>query len=126
VSHDHSITLAGNTAFSGTHNHVANSSVSDPGHNHLFPGDDQLSFASGYAGWSARSNGGFPYDARSVYGGGAQIWLTSDAVTGLSVSTSIADSATHAHGISLSGLTSSTGGAETRPRNVALTPIIKT
>ena len=125
-SHNHSITLAGNTAFAGTHNHSASSSVNDPGHHHLMPGDDQLAFANGYAGWPARSNGGFPYDAISNHSGGGQVWLTSDAGTGLSVSTSIADSATHAHGVSLSGLTTTAGGVETRPRNVALTPIIKT
>jgi Phage Tail Collar Domain len=65
-------------------------------HNHVFPGDDQLSFADGY-GWTARSNGNFPYDARSTYGGNAQLWLTSD-----------------------------TGSSETRPKNIALTAIIKT
>lgn len=45
-------------------------------HQHGFPGDDQLSFANGRFGWSANSLGGFPYDARSSYGGGGQIWLT--------------------------------------------------
>jgi Phage Tail Collar Domain len=66
-------------------------------HNHGFPGDDQLAFANGYGGWSERSVASFPYDARSVYGGGAQIWLTTD-----------------------------TGGSETRPTNVALLAVIKT
>ena len=125
VSHNHSITLAGNTAFAGEHSHTAGSTLNDPGHNHLMPGDDQLGFANGYAGWPARSNGGFPYDAISNHGGGGQVWLTSDAGTGITVSTSITDASNHAHGISLSGLTTSQGGAETRPRNVALTPIIK-
>jgi Phage Tail Collar Domain len=64
-------------------------------HSHGMPGDDQLSFANGVAGWSARSRGGFPYDARSVYGGGAQVWSTTDE-----------------------------GSSETRPTNVALLPII--
>jgi len=66
-------------------------------HNHGYPGDDQLSFANGTGGWTGISRGGFPYDARSVYGGGAQIWQTTND-----------------------------GGTETRPRNVALLPIIKT
>jgi microcystin-dependent protein len=65
-------------------------------HNHGMPGDDQLSFASGYDGWTPRSRGNFPYDARSGYGGGAQIWETTDE-----------------------------GGAETRPKNLALLAIIK-
>lgn len=65
-------------------------------HNHGMPGDDQLSFASGYDGWSPRSRGNFPYDARSSYGGGAQIWETTDE-----------------------------GGTETRPKNLALLAIIK-
>jgi hypothetical protein len=64
-------------------------------HSHGMPGDDQLSFANGTAGWSARSRGGFPYDARSVYGGSAQVWSTTDE-----------------------------GSSETRPTNVALLPII--
>lgn len=64
-------------------------------HSHGMPGDDQLSFANGTANWTARSRGGFPYDARSVYGGGAQVWSTTDE-----------------------------GSTETRPTNVALLPII--
>lgn len=65
-------------------------------HNHGMPGDDQLSFANGYAGWAARSRGGFPYDAKSTYGGGGNIWSTTDE-----------------------------GGSESRPRNIALLPVIK-
>jgi microcystin-dependent protein len=64
-------------------------------HSHGMPGDDQLSFANGAAGWTARSRGGFSYDARSVSGGGAQVWSTTDE-----------------------------GGADTRPTNVAMLPII--
>ena len=126
ASHTHGSTLSGNTDFGGAHTHSASSAVNDPGHNHLYPGDDQLSFGNGIAGWTARSNGGFPYDARSNFGGGAQIWLTSDSTTGITVATSIATSPTHAHSLSLSGTTLPAGGSETRPRNVALTPIIKT
>ena len=65
-------------------------------HNHGIPGDDQLSFANGYGGWTPTSRGSFPYDARSSYGGGAQIWNTT-----------------------------TDGGSESRPRNIALMPIIK-
>ncbi len=65
-------------------------------HNHGMPGDDQLTFANGYAGWTSRSRGGFPYDARSVYGGGGNIWSTTDE-----------------------------GTTESRPRNIALLPVIK-
>jgi microcystin-dependent protein len=126
ASHIHNTTLSGNTDFGGSHNHTANSSVNDLGHSHLMPGDDQLSFANGAAGWPARSAGGFSYDARSTPGGGGQVWLTSDSATGITVATSLATSPTHAHSVSLSGATSATGGAETRPRNVSLTPIIKT
>jgi microcystin-dependent protein len=125
-SHSHSTTLSGTTDLGGAHTHNASSSVNDSGHQHLMPGDDQLSFANGAAGWPARSAGGFSYDARSNPGGGGQIWLTSDSATGITVATSLATSPTHNHGVSVSGSTSATGGAETRPRNVALTPIIKT
>ena len=65
-------------------------------HNHAIPGDDQLAFADGYGGWTASSRGTFPYDARSSYGGGGTIWNTTTE-----------------------------GGGESRPRNVALMPIIK-
>jgi microcystin-dependent protein len=125
-SHIHSTTLSGTTDLGGAHTHNASSSVNDSGHQHLMPGDDQLQFANGAAGWPARSAGGFGYDARSTPGGGGQIWLTSDSATGITVATSLATSPTHTHSVSVSGSTSATGGAETRPRNVALTPIIKT
>lgn len=65
-------------------------------HNHGMPGDDQLSFANGYGGWTANNRASFPYDARSVYGGNGAIWNTTTE-----------------------------GGGESRPRNVALMPIIK-
>lgn len=65
-------------------------------HNHGMPGDDQLTFANGYGGWSATNRGSFPYDARSSYGGGGAIWNTTTE-----------------------------GGNESRPRNVALMPVIK-
>lgn len=65
-------------------------------HTHGFAGDDQLSFGAGTAGWPATSRGSFQYDARSVYGGNAQIWDTT-----------------------------TDGANESRPRNIALMPIIK-
>jgi len=65
-------------------------------HNHGMPGDDQLSYANGAAGWAATSRASFQYDATSRYGGGAQIWNTT-----------------------------TDGGNESRPRNIALMPIIK-
>lgn len=65
-------------------------------HNHGMPGDDQLGFADGNGGWTASNRGSFPYDARSVYGGGGAIWNTTTE-----------------------------GGNESRPRNIALMPIIK-
>jgi hypothetical protein len=65
-------------------------------HSHGMPGDDQLGFASGYYGWTSRSRGGFSYDAKSQGGGAGQVWSTTDE-----------------------------GGAETRPKNIALMAIIK-
>lgn len=65
-------------------------------HNHGYPGDDQLAYASGVAAWSGVTRGAFSYDARSVLGGGGQIWETTT-----------------------DGLT------ESRPRNIALFAIIK-
>jgi microcystin-dependent protein len=74
-------------------------------HYHAMPGDDQLAFAGNTAGWPNKSVAGFSYDARSVNGGGGQLWLTTDAVN-------------------FDGATIS-GEPETRPRNIALLPIIK-
>ena len=65
-------------------------------HNHGSAGDDQLGWATNVAGWPGTSRGSFPYDADSKYGGGSQIWDTT-----------------------------TDGGNESRPRNVALMPIIK-
>jgi hypothetical protein len=59
--------------------------VNDPGHNHIFPGDDQLSFANGTAGWTVRSAGGFHYDADSGYRGAGQMWRTTDSDTAITV-----------------------------------------
>ena len=61
------------------------------------PGDDQLAFANGVGGWSSTSRGGFGYDSISNSNGGGQVWNSTTE-----------------------------GGSETRPKNVALLPIIKT
>jgi microcystin-dependent protein len=76
-----------------------------PQHYHAMPGDDQLTFAGNTSGWPNKSLAQFGYDARSVGGGGGQLWLTTDA-------------------LNFDGVTIS-GEPETRPRNVALLPIIK-
>jgi microcystin-dependent protein len=76
-----------------------------PSHYHVMPGDDQLTFAGNTNNWPNKSLSSFPYDARSTYGGGAQMWLTGDAVD-------------------YNG-TPNANDTETRPRNVALLPIIK-
>lgn len=66
-------------------------------HNHGSAGDDQLgSWSNGVAGWPGTSRGTFQYDAKSNYGGGGQIWDTT-----------------------------TDGANESRPRNVALMPVIK-
>ena len=95
------------------HNHTATSttSISPSDHNHVFPGDDQLSFtANGQGGWTNRQTGSFNYDARSSTSGGGKIYRTSDATLTASTSTSIAND----------------GGSEARPRNIAMMYVIKT
>lgn len=100
-------TGTGTTGAGGAHVH----GLSDPGHSHIYPGDDQLGYAAGYAGWGGASAGGFPYDAHSNYGGGAQMWYTTVSSSGISM-TSIGD---HSHtfsaslGASYSGTTSQVG-----------------
>ena len=95
------------------HNHTATSttSISPSDHNHVFPGDDQLSFtANGQGGWTNRQTGTFSYDARSSTSGNGVIYRTSDATLTASTSTSIAND----------------GGSEARPRNIAMMYVIKT
>ena len=79
------------------HNHTATSTVTDPGHNHVYI--DQQAHNEGYRPWKAGDN-----DC------GQRNKNTSNAFTGISVSTSIANS----------------GGGESRPRNIAMMYVIKT
>ena len=55
-----------------------NASTSANTHSHVFPGDDQLTFANNLANWNNRSAGSYSYDANSSTSGGGQMWLTSD------------------------------------------------
>lgn len=71
-----------------SHSHTA--SVSDPGHQHLFGGDDQIGPQGGY-----NSQSGFSYDANSSTSGGAQNYYTkrvdntnNPQTTGITVSNS--------------------------------------
>jgi microcystin-dependent protein len=95
------------------HNHTATSTtaISPSAHNHVFPGDDQLSFtANGQGGWTNRQTGSFSYDADSSTSGNGKIYRTSDTTISGSTSTSIANS----------------GGNEARPRNIVMMYVIKT
>ena len=47
-----------------------------PYHYHNFPGDDQLSFGNGVAGWASNHDGNFGYDATSTNSGGGKLWRT--------------------------------------------------
>lgn len=66
----------------GGHSHNFNGNISGntntDTHYHIFPGDDQLTFANGLANWSNRSAGPYSYDANSSTSGGGQMWTTSD------------------------------------------------
>jgi hypothetical protein len=126
-SHAHAVSLTGTSATGGGHSHtaVSTSTVSDPTHAHIFPGDDQLAFAAGYAGWAGASAGGFPYDAVSQHAGGGQLWYTTEAATGITVSTAttISSVGDHTHGVTLTGNTNPTGSGsafENRPPYYAL------
>ena len=83
------------------HNHSASatSTVSDPGHNHVYI--DQQAHNEGYRPWKAGDN-----DC------GQRNKNTSNAFTGISVSTSVS--------------VANDGGNESRPRNIAMMYIIKT
>jgi hypothetical protein len=76
-AHQHSYSA---TTDSNSSNHTHSGVTSSGGtHSHVFPGDDQLSFANGQGGWIADSVASFGYDARSVTGGGGQLWKTTSA-----------------------------------------------
>ena len=97
----------------GAHSHSTNATttINPANHNHVFPGDDQLGGqANNQGGWTNRTTGNFPYDARSSTSGGGIIYRTSDE--------------------SLSAATTVTvhqdGGNEARPRNIAMMYVIKT
>jgi hypothetical protein len=91
-SHSHSVYDPGHahSVYDPGHAH----SVADPGHSHgvydyghahIFPGDDQLGNAAGYAGWGGGSAGGWPYDAISNLSGGGQMWYTTYSGSNLGI-----------------------------------------
>ena len=105
VSHSHT--------FSGSIGTGA-ANIQDPGHNHLFGGDDQLAAQGGYVAQS-----GFPYDAVSSSGGGAQNYYTKRMDnTNNPQTTGVYDSG-HSHGVS--GSISTEGSSAT---NANLQPYI--
>ena len=83
VSHSHTVdshSHSDGTLAVDNHSHSVNINTNSNTHthNHIMPGDDQLTFANGRAGWSNRSAAGYPYDANSSTNGGGQMWRTSD------------------------------------------------
>ena len=78
-AHSHTFSATTGTE-SANHNHGVNINTNNNTHthSHILPGDDQLTFANGRNGWSNRSAGGYPYDARSSTNGAGQMWLTTD------------------------------------------------
>ena len=110
VSHSHTVdnhTHSDGTLVVDNHSHSVNINTNNNSHthHHIMPGDDQLTFANGRAGWSNRSAASYPYDANSSTSGGGQMWRTSD------------NSHTHSHNVSgntggsAPGISGSTGGS---------------
>lgn len=93
--HSYSATTDANSE-SHTHSGITSSQGS---HSHVFPGDDQLSFANGVGGWAADSVASFGYDARSVTGGGGQLWKTTAAGQHNHTFTTGNQSSSHNHNI---------------------------
>tara|TARA_R100001230_G_C5688360_1_gene199539 strand:- start:402 stop:2840 length:2439 start_codon:yes stop_codon:yes gene_type:complete len=77
-SHSHSDGSLSVDNHSHNFNGNLNAATSANTHSHVFPGDDQLTFANNLANWNNRSAGSFSYDANSSTSGGGQMWLTSD------------------------------------------------
>jgi microcystin-dependent protein len=107
------IAATGGSADAIVVSHSHSNNVSDPGHYHVFGGDDQI---GPYGGYNAQS--GFSYDAVSTGSGGAQNYYTKD---------SNGNNAGQATGISVS--TNATGGSATNanlPPYLGINFIIKT
>ena len=102
-SHSFSANTNSNTGNNGSHSHNANM----PNHNHVFPGDDMLSNASGTGGWNNRTTGNWGYDAVSNGSGGGTIYRTSD--TSGSGNTNNAGDHSHNFNFNVSGNTGNTG-----------------
>ena len=93
-----------------SHDHGALTGTQSANHRHVMPGDDQLSFATGGAGWQGASAGTFDYDAISRSGTTpSQYWYTSGV------------DADHQHGITAAGGGQSHGNL---PPYVGLLPVI--
>jgi Phage Tail Collar Domain len=93
-----------------THTHQVFGNVTIAPHKHAYPGDDQLAFANGVAGWAANSRAGFGYDARSVSGGGGQLWESTSNLDGAGTSGTLNVTSAEAHPVhSHTGTTNSTG-----------------
>ena len=110
VSHSHTVdshTHGDGTLVVDNHTHNVNINTNNNTHthSHVMPGDDQLTFANGRAGWSNRSAGSYPYDANSSTNGAGHMWLTSD------------NTHTHSHNVngntggSAPGISGSTGAS---------------
>jgi microcystin-dependent protein len=121
-----SIAMSGTTDSAGSHTHTTSTVITDSGHLHVYPGDDQLYTATGYAGWTGTSVTSFPYDARSVTGGGGQMWQTTSSTTGISANTTINLNGAHTHGVSVSGTANLSGRHRWRRCCKYFTPILCT
>jgi hypothetical protein len=106
-SHSHAFDVT-STNNNVDHTHPG-TALSAGAHQHGYPGDDQLSFANGVAGWTATSLGGFGYDARSVSGGGAQIWQTTQNGSHSHTIQIGTQNSPHTHGVS--GTTTTVGNS---------------
>jgi len=107
VAHTHG--FSGNSSVESADHSHSGVTASAGNHNHGMPGDDQLAFANGVAGWTSNSRGAFNYDARSVGGGAGQVWDTTTAGNHNHTFTTGGQSGSHTH--SFGGTTSATGNA---------------
>ena len=105
VQHTHSFS---STTLDNDVDHTHGGTTTSAGqHFHVMPGDDQLGFARGVAGWNGDSSGTFSYDATSKGNGGGQLWNTSSAGQHNHAFNTGFSSTTHRHDVS--GDTSPTG-----------------
>lgn len=114
LAHTHSLTDPGHTHGNSDPGHTHTSSITDPGHRHIDGGFSE------FGGTSIAVAGG-ANDGAQPSGGR---WYTNTATTGISISNSVQTANITINSATTGASAASSGGAESRPKNIAINFII--